>query len=244
MLSLPNLKVQGYIYRNLIQRPKVNRFLNQFGGALNRLGLPYATGLTRHKATLFASKIPDEVDAAGSALLLAGRQRAKWAVAIKILSDNFDPLSWSFIKPVQGAIKKTIELVPSDQIVGFLGELVERCEFSTPWALKALPTALEKLSLEQIVALFSEIVWRYTEEHTPVAAGAFYALPAVLRSNLSPKQILELFDIFDRQRKWQRKSSLVDPFYALPEELEKVKDLNPDEIIAHFKEVIIFRQRP
>jgi|GEM_PF-4843642 hypothetical protein len=51
---MPNLTIQRFLHRNLVQRPTVNRVLDQLGSAFNRIGLPYATGLTRNKARLFA----------------------------------------------------------------------------------------------------------------------------------------------------------------------------------------------
>jgi hypothetical protein len=89
---MPISAVQRFIYRNLTQRPRVNRALDRFGNRLNRLlerlGVQkhYAIGLTRSKATLFASQDPNmqisqqTVSEAKEALRKMDRTRANLAL--------------------------------------------------------------------------------------------------------------------------------------------------------------------
>jgi hypothetical protein len=84
---MPIQAVQRSIYRNFVQRPRINRALDSFGLRLNRLleslhiKKRYATGLTRSKAILFVSSNPGERVNAERALQAISRPRALRAVA-------------------------------------------------------------------------------------------------------------------------------------------------------------------
>lgn len=77
---MPIVRVQNFIYRNMVKRNGVNHTLGAFGRALNFLRIPYATGLTRNKARLWVSSNPEEVHQAENALLNLNRLRASEAV--------------------------------------------------------------------------------------------------------------------------------------------------------------------
>ncbi len=77
---MPNLKVQRFIYRNLNQRPAINKALNVIGRGLE-VFCPYSTGLTRNKAALFASNNSEEIQSAKVLLLATKKDRALRAVA-------------------------------------------------------------------------------------------------------------------------------------------------------------------
>ncbi len=54
--------VERFVYRNMVQRPKVAKTLDQLGRAINRAGIPYSTGLLRHTSVLHASKNSSEIE--------------------------------------------------------------------------------------------------------------------------------------------------------------------------------------
>jgi len=85
--------VQQKIHRNLVQRPRVAKDLDGLGRAANRLGLNYATGLTRQKSVLFASTDPVEVQAAVKSL--EGQPRLRAWRAINKFEELFQPKSGS-----------------------------------------------------------------------------------------------------------------------------------------------------
>ena len=83
---MPIQAIQGLLYRNMVQRPRINRALDAFGNRLNQLldsfGIQkrYATALTRNKAILLASENIAEINNAREGLLNSGRKRALSAV--------------------------------------------------------------------------------------------------------------------------------------------------------------------
>jgi len=72
--------MSNLINSKVASNPTLNRVLNKFGLALNQLGLPYATGLTRDRATLFSATRGEEISGARERLLASGRDRALWAI--------------------------------------------------------------------------------------------------------------------------------------------------------------------
>jgi len=82
---MPVPAVQRFLYRKLranieAEQPRVKRALDRFGTALRKIGLPYATGLTRQKATLFAASDSQEISEAKEALRKMDRTRANLAL--------------------------------------------------------------------------------------------------------------------------------------------------------------------
>jgi hypothetical protein len=71
---MPNLTIQRFIYRNLVQQPTVSRLLDRFDNALNKIGLTYATGKIRNKSIIFASNSPTEIVHVGKALLASDQK--------------------------------------------------------------------------------------------------------------------------------------------------------------------------
>ncbi len=97
---MPNLTVQRFIYRNLSCRPTVNRSLDRLGSAINKLGLPYATRLTRSKAIIFASKDPIETQKAVETLSPLKRLEAYYALEdFKHITQGIPQKDRTFSKP-------------------------------------------------------------------------------------------------------------------------------------------------
>jgi len=213
---MPNLTIQRIIYRNFVQRPRVNRALDSFGNVLNRLGFPYATGLTRSKAALFASNNPTEISKAREHLLASKINRTQRAI------EDFDRRL--LMLPV--AVEKRVET----------GEIIHEIQTKFPQAPKeSIEAAIAaKLSPEQILDLFGKIV----EECGDYTFKAFESLPAALdkaKEIFTPDQI---HDFFGRiVEKCGRATGLA--FNTLPATLDKAKEiLSPDQILDLFGRIV------
>ena len=157
---MSNLTVQRIIYRNLVQRPTVNRALDSFGRRLNNLldslGIQkrYATGLTRNKAILFSSNDPARLNQARKDLLTYNRARADIAVAVfditqfKLLEKKYH-VTIDFLR----RIGEGIEICDIDSLLSFASRMAGGY---TSYAYRAL-TELIKVGLgkEEIIALLS-----------------------------------------------------------------------------------------
>lgn len=78
---MPIRCVQNFIYRNLVKRPRINKFLDSFGRFINKEICPlYAARLTRNKSVLFASQDKAEIKRARKELLDTKRSRAIRAI--------------------------------------------------------------------------------------------------------------------------------------------------------------------
>jgi hypothetical protein len=113
---MPNLKVQKFIYRNLVKRPWVNRALDSFGKGLNRIRIPYATGLTRNKSAFFISPDSAETERAKEKLISYHKLRAYDAVTLG--ADYFSNPGTCFVFEeswyditVSSAVKSRLKLI-------------------------------------------------------------------------------------------------------------------------------------
>jgi len=79
--KIPNMRIEKFIYRNMVQRPSVGRLLDRFGRVLNQAGLPYETGLRRNRATLCAATNYFEREKARDNLNASGSEIARKVVA-------------------------------------------------------------------------------------------------------------------------------------------------------------------
>ncbi len=68
--------VQRIIYRNMVQRPTVSTVLDRIGTGFQKIGIPYASGLTRQKAAYLVSNDVSEIQRAMEHLNSTGRARA------------------------------------------------------------------------------------------------------------------------------------------------------------------------
>jgi hypothetical protein len=186
--------VQGFIYRNFVQRPRVNRALDGVGNHLNRLldrlGIQkrYATGLTRNKAILFASNDPTEIQIAREKLLASGKAQGTLAVAHKILANNHCRHSEEIItRAVLGA-----KLTPK-QTVDFFEKIVEEFNGWAWFVFQSLPAALEKkLTPERHIVLCREI--------NKIAGGGVSradldVLCTLLKAKINPERVVTLFRV-------------------------------------------------
>lgn len=119
---MPILKVQKFIYRNLVKRPRVSKSLDRFGRALNKIGLPYATGLTRDKAILYASNNPLEISEASKRLAASERLRSFKTLYSNERAKTSDPRVKSF-KILQDFISKVYNSIIEDWEGGFYQDL-------------------------------------------------------------------------------------------------------------------------
>jgi len=185
---MPNLTIQRFIYRNFVQRPTVNRTLDRFGCALNKIGLPYATGLTRNKAILFTSSNLAEIGNAEKDVLASNRDRARLAVAenhlyrlsfppgtritaglIEIINDEFPK---AFKKHIRAAI--AAKLSP-EQILDLFGKSLRTFGKDTKYLSTAFDKAKKIFTPNQIHDLFDKIVEKCGKDAF-LAFGAFSAL--------------------------------------------------------------------
>jgi len=237
---MPNLTVQRFIYRNLAQRPAVSRALDAFGGALNKIGLPYATGLTRNKSILFASINQPEINKAREALLAAERTRALRAAIFHVPGETnlLDILRKDGASAPQKILRSALDAkLTFDQIAYFFGKIEgvgyrNENDRSVFFSLSAvLNKAKDILSPGQIVDLFGKITDSGDISHV------LFVLPAALdkaKDILSPDQIICLFSKI--LKKCGVHSGYV--FEPLPEALDKAKDiLSPDQIISLFSKI-------
>ncbi len=255
---MPNLRVQRLIYNNLAQRPGVNRFLDRLGEALNKYNIPYATGLTRNKAKLFAANTTAEISEAKKHLLMSEKNRALRAVETyeQRMLVLFNKVNKKLEKKGLKKTKRFTDVIIQEKaikaalvaglspkkIVGLFEKIMEKCslkslpEIDIEFAFKALPAALEaKLSSQQIVDLFGKILEKC--EHT--ALYAFDVLPATLeniKQILSPKKIADLLGKI--VEKCGIKTSFA--FEALPAALEAKL---PSEQIVDLFEIIVKEAR-
>lgn len=77
---MPSPRIQKIIYNNMARSKPLSRFLDRLGNTLNSIGLPYATGLTRNKATFLASVNASEIKQAKDALVDSRKTRAILAI--------------------------------------------------------------------------------------------------------------------------------------------------------------------
>ncbi|MFA6548801.1 MAG: hypothetical protein WCT39_02585 [Candidatus Margulisiibacteriota bacterium] len=248
---MPNLTIQRFLYRNLVQRPAVNRTLDRFGRALNKVGLPYATGLTRNKAVLFASSNPVEISMARELLLCSETNRGERAVKafnryLRMLPMPIEKMVGieDIIREVQKrspqAPQQSIEAaiaarLSPEQIFNFFGQIDEKCALNTASVFTSLPAALDKakkiFTPAKIYTLFSQIVEKCGEN----AGEAFRALSAALdkaEKIFTPAQIYTFFSqIIEKCGE-----DAGGAFRALPAALNA--GLSPDQILTLFGQII------
>lgn len=126
---MPVLGVQRFIYRNLVQRKTINRALDWFGKTVNKTGIRYATGLTRQKATLFASKNPVEINHAFRFLSHSGKWRGATAPDFAVLEVDKQLMSSAHIPPPPNSLTKIA--------------------LEAGYPLKDIPIIYEKITAEQ-----------------------------------------------------------------------------------------------
>ncbi|MBI5700122.1 hypothetical protein HZC35_07470 [Candidatus Saganbacteria bacterium] len=213
---MPVERVQRFIYRNLVQRPRANRALDTFGNRLNslleRLGIEhrYATGLTRTKAVLYTSNNRIDIDAAKHILLTSRRSRAGRIFDIydryfKSVSDIFCRCevengygltlglrASAIFTPKQLLI--LIRTIENNTIVKSSDLNFRAQRLLSKEAFESLPLALDMvkpfLSSQKIVKLFSSI-----SKHAGISSqNAFQALSNIF---LSVKDLLGVEQAFD-----------------------------------------------
>lgn len=181
---MPNLTIQKIIYRNLVQRPSVNRVLDKLG----------FSGLTRNKAVLFASNNPVEVQKARKALLASEVARAERAIVLA------DTTKEKLLQNAKEIIKKCAygSLNPKNIISAALEE---------KWTPEQILAFSEKMVKTPISYLIGESYFSYHR-----AFCAFQALPAVLETKLlTPEQTTSLFRKFVKDTSYYHNFAALSP---------------------------------
>ena len=239
---MPIHRVQNFIYEKSVRRPKVNGILDRFGAAMNRIGIPYATGLTRNKAILFASKDEIEVQQAKTRLFASGRKRAVWAIWEKESGPRtLGQRLYYYIHRVQPAFEKCgmIYFHPEELEAG----LVEKHHISklTVEKLKARELSIEEMdqlleitkggSLYTSIALsaWSKLADAGTDRKTILSLfgsveeslglalldSGLLILPQLAENGLSEERIYQLFSAVK-----DRITSLIKEHYAAKDRSE------------------------
>ena len=245
--------IQKLIYKNLVKKPAINRALDNFGKDLNkRKGLPFATGLTRNKAILFASNDPEEIRLARKFLFATKRTRALKAIeahgkgkfstkTLKATARQFWPRG-KYIPYEPIAIALEANLSP-DEIV----PLFKKFElFKNPKSTniypkhgkeqaliftKAIEKAAEFLSTQHIIQLFDSM-----GDHQKFYPDHFLQnLPAALKDISSTLSEEQSFDLLQKISQYSTGTSLIH----LPAAIKSAeKHSSPKKITALFSKTI------
>ena len=239
--------VQNMIYRTVVKSPLANRVANGFGNGVNRAlravgsKVEYATGLTRNKATLFATPDPRIGKRAEIELLATDRTRAIRAV-LEMRNNDFDPCR----DLLQGEVLVPKETFDSMLNAGFSGRqalvmtanILKRTDRTSYLAFRelsdALPGMRDKLSADKTYDLIMDILKNARSyDHCAISTAS-----DLISSGFNHAQVIGLISLVATSSADIYEAS--DVFKEIRKALPKiVKLLPPDESTDAIKQTLI-----